>query len=230
MSDDFNFSTEVRVRLPETDAMGIVFHGNYFTFLEVGRVDYLRNLDLSDGIRPIRDFENVVVAAHLDFRSPARLDDEIIIDVRIDEIRTSSLVFGFRLRHKRENRVIAEGYTTHCAIDDDFRPTPIPESFRAKIEALLEHACLLSTRSRSVEPALEPGRLFAQGVGCSEQRPIDADTLEPVVEVLLVGPADRQVFGALDLAEDDRAVLDGGAEQPPFGAQRGDQVGQSASG
>ena len=134
-SDVYHFHTEVRVRLPETDAMGIVFHGNHFTYLEVGRVDYLRNLGLSEGIRPIRDFENVVVSAHLDFESPARLDDEIMIDVRVGEIRTSSFRFEFRLRHKRENRVIAVGYTTHCAIDEDFRPIPVPEGFRRTVAA-----------------------------------------------------------------------------------------------
>ena len=77
----FHFSTDVRVRLPETDAMGIVFHGNFFSYLEVGRVDYLRNLGLAEGVRPIRDFENVVVSAHLDFKSPARFDDPLIVDV-----------------------------------------------------------------------------------------------------------------------------------------------------
>lgn len=129
----FHFNTEVRVRLPETDAMGIVFHGNFFTYLEVGRVDYLRNLGLSEGIRPIKDFENVVVAAHLDFRSPARLDDQILIDVRTREIRRCSFTFDFRLRHKRENRVVAVGYTTHCAIDDAFAPLSVPAHFRETI-------------------------------------------------------------------------------------------------
>ncbi|MFT7620102.1 MAG: acyl-CoA thioester hydrolase [Planctomycetota bacterium] len=135
LKDDtkFHFSTEVRVRLPETDAMGIVFHGNYFTFLEVGRVDYLRNLDMCDGTRPIKDFENVVVGAHLDFKSPARLDDIITIDVCIGEIRSRSLRFEFRLRHKKTNRVVARGYTAHCAVDEHFEPTQIPEPFRTKI-------------------------------------------------------------------------------------------------
>lgn len=130
---NFHFNTEVRVRLPETDAMGIVFHGNYFTYLEVGRVDYLRNLGLAEGIRPIKDFENVVVSAHLDFKSPARLDDPIIIDVCTREIRKASFTFDFRLRHKGRNRVVAVGYTTHCALDDDFRPMPVPERFRSII-------------------------------------------------------------------------------------------------
>ncbi|MCI0650641.1 MAG: acyl-CoA thioesterase [Planctomycetes bacterium] len=131
----FHFNTEVRVRLPETDAMGVVFHGNYFTFLEVGRVDYLRNLGLSEGIRPIRDFENVVVSAHLDFKSPARLDDVLLIDVSTREIRRSSFVFDFRIRHKKENRIVAAGYTVHCAIDEEFRPTAVPDDFRRVIAA-----------------------------------------------------------------------------------------------
>ncbi|MFN0058718.1 MAG: acyl-CoA thioesterase [Planctomycetota bacterium] len=134
-SNNFSFHTEVRVRLPETDAMGIVFHGNYFTFLEVGRVDYLRNLGLAEGIRPIRDFENVVVAAHLDFKSPARLDDPLIIDVRVREIRASSFTFDFRIRHKITNRVTALGYTVHCAIDKEFKPISVPESFRKIVKA-----------------------------------------------------------------------------------------------
>jgi acyl-CoA thioester hydrolase len=135
MSDAaYHFSTEVRVRLPETDAMGVVFHGNYFTYLEVGRVDYLLNLGLTEGSRPIRDFENVVVAAHLDFRSPARLHDVLKIEVGVTEIRTSSLRFGFRIRDRRTNTIVAEGYTVHCAIGDDFRPVPIPASFRDVVD------------------------------------------------------------------------------------------------
>ena len=131
----YHFSTEVRVRLPETDAMGIVFHGNFFTYLEVGRVDYLRNLKLSEGVRPIKDFENVVVSAHLDFKSPARLDDIVTIDVRTSEIKSSSFTFEFRLRDKATNRLIAAGYTTHCAIDESFKPMPVPEHFRQVIGA-----------------------------------------------------------------------------------------------
>lgn len=130
----FHFRTELQVRLPETDAMGIVFHGNFFTYLEVGRVDYLFNLGLAEGNRPIRDFENVVVSAGLEFRSPARLHDRLIIDVRMREIRKASFTFAFQIRNKQENRLVAEGYTTHCAIDEDMQPMAVPEEFRRIIE------------------------------------------------------------------------------------------------
>ena len=100
--------------------------------MEVGRVDYLRNLGLAEGIRPIKDFENVVVSAHVDFKSPAGLDDPLTIDVRVREIGRSSFTFDFRIRHKVENRLVAVGYTTHCAIDDQFKPMGGPETFREK--------------------------------------------------------------------------------------------------
>jgi acyl-CoA thioester hydrolase len=131
---EFHFSTEVCVRLPETDAMGVVFHGNYFTYLEVGRVDYLMNLGLTEGNRPIRDFDNVVVSAHLDFRAPSRLHDVLKIEVRVAEIRTASIRFEFRIRNRRSNVLVAEGHTVHCAIGDDFQPQPVPASFREVID------------------------------------------------------------------------------------------------
>lgn len=133
--DTFHFSTEVRVRLPETDAMGIVFHGHFFTYLEVGRVDYLRNLGLVEGSRPIRDFDNAVVHAECDFKTPARLDDPLVIAVRISEIGRHSFTFEFKITHKRENRLVATGKTVHCAIDGQFKPMSVPADFRAKISA-----------------------------------------------------------------------------------------------
>ena len=130
-AEAFRFSTEVRVRLPETDAMGIVFHGNFFTFLEVGRVDYLRNLGLGSGNRPIQAFDNVVARAACDFRSPARFDDPLVIHVRIAEIRRTSFRFRFRIEHKQEARLVAEAESVHVAIKPDtFKSIQVPESFR----------------------------------------------------------------------------------------------------
>ena len=130
----FNFTTEVRVRLPETDAIGVVYHGFFFTYFEVGRVDYLRNLDMVDGSRPIKDFDNLVVSAHIDCKAPARLDDPLQIHVRISEIKNSSFTFEFAVTHKEEGHLIATGYSVHCAVGEDLKPIPVPEGFRNKIE------------------------------------------------------------------------------------------------
>jgi acyl-CoA thioester hydrolase len=132
----FHFSTEVRVRLPETDAMGIVFHGYFFTYLEVGRMDYLRNLGLADGVRPIKGFSNLVRKVECDFVSPARFDDLLVIHVRLAEIKTSSFRFEFLIKHKVDNRTVAHGQSVHVAVDDaTFRPIRVPDDFRTRIQS-----------------------------------------------------------------------------------------------
>ncbi|MBI4243945.1 MAG: acyl-CoA thioesterase [Planctomycetes bacterium] len=132
--DKFHFSTEVRVRLPETDAFGISFHAWFFHYFDDGRMDYLRNLGLADSIKPTKGFHNVVVKASCEFKSPARFDDKLVVHVRIAEIKNSSFRFEFLVYHKKENRLVARGETIHVAIDaETWKPIPVPEEFRSKI-------------------------------------------------------------------------------------------------
>ncbi len=65
----YAFQTEVRVRLSETDAVGIVFFGSYSAYMDVGRMDYLSHLGLQrfDG-RVKGLLPGAVVGATLDFR------------------------------------------------------------------------------------------------------------------------------------------------------------------
>lgn len=132
----YHFSTEIRVRLPETDAMGIAFHGSFFTYFDVGRMDYLRNLGLTEANRPTKGFSNVVVHASCDFKSPARFDDPLVVQVRIAELGHSSFRFEFLITHKRENRLVAQGCSVHVALDEKtWKPISVPEDFRTIIQA-----------------------------------------------------------------------------------------------
>ncbi|HEY3998584.1 MAG TPA: thioesterase family protein [Candidatus Xenobia bacterium] len=132
----FHFTTDVRVRLPETDAMGIVFHGYFFTYMEVGRMDYLRNLGLAADIKPIAAFTNLVAHAECDFKSPARFDDALVVAVRIASIAHSSFTFKFRITHRRENRLVALARSVHVAVDEtNWRPMQVSDSFRQVVAA-----------------------------------------------------------------------------------------------
>ena len=129
------FSTEVRVRLPETDAFGIVFHGYFYTYFDVARMDYLRNLGVLDYISPAKGTTNAIVHASADFRSPARFDDVLVVEAAIPKFGTTSFEFHFRVIHKAENRLVAEGKTVHVVLDPaTWRPTPVPKDFRDRIE------------------------------------------------------------------------------------------------
>lgn len=132
----FHFSTEVRVRLPETDAFGIVFHGYFFTYFDVARMDYLRNLHAVDFISPAHGVTNVIAHASADFRSPARFDDVLIVQARIPGFGRTSFPFEFRVVHKGENRLVAEGKTVHVILDGkEWKPVPVPEEFQRAVRA-----------------------------------------------------------------------------------------------
>ena len=131
---NFNFSTEVRARLPETDAFGIVFHANFFIYFDVARVDYLRNLDALRFISPEKARNSALVHATADFRSPARFDDVLVVCARISEIGSSSFTFDFITTNKAENRLVATGRTTLVVLDErSWKPIPVPEEFRKLI-------------------------------------------------------------------------------------------------
>jgi acyl-CoA thioester hydrolase len=132
----FTFSTEVRVRLPETDAFGIVFHGYFFTYFDVARMDYLRNLHALDFISPTHGVTNVIVHSGADFRSPARFDDVLIVQARIREFGRTSFTFDFRVHHKQENRLVAEGNSVHVVLDGkSWTPISVPTDFRNLVQA-----------------------------------------------------------------------------------------------
>lgn len=132
--DKYQFETEVRVRFPETDAMGAVFHGEFFTYMEVGRTAYMEHIGLSVSRKPTASFENLVVNCECDYHSPARNRDELQVFVRISEIGRSSFCFSFVFVHKEDQRLVAKGSTTHVAIDpEDWTPTGLPKNFREHV-------------------------------------------------------------------------------------------------
>ena len=131
----FKFSTELRVRLPETDSLGVVYHGCFLTYFDVARMDYLRGLGLLEQFRKGESL-NLIVHASADFRSPARFDDVLVVHVRVRRIGDTSVHFEFRVDLKAEGRLVAEGRSVHSFIDSKtWQPTRVPDDFREKVQA-----------------------------------------------------------------------------------------------
>ncbi len=94
-------TTQVRVRYAETDQMGIVYYANYLVWFELGRVELLRSLGLAYS-QPGNDHGCIlpVIEARCRYRSPARYDDEILIETRPAMLRGSVLKFAYRILRK----------------------------------------------------------------------------------------------------------------------------------
>lgn len=125
------FTTSIRVRYSETDQMSVAYHGNYFAWFEVGRVEMLRSLGFSYAELEADGCGLPVVEASCRYRSPARYDD--LLDLRTDvrTLRGSILIFGYEMW--RETVLLAEGQTKHVVVDRSLKPTRLPEQYQAAI-------------------------------------------------------------------------------------------------
>ncbi|GGH14122.1 acyl-CoA thioesterase [Silvibacterium dinghuense] len=122
----------VRVRYAETDQMGVVYHANYFVWCEIGRVEFFRQLGHDYRSMELEDDCHLpVVEASCRYRTPARYDDEVVIETRVKLLRGPIVKFGYRLlRIGAENEVIlAEAETTHICVDRNMQKRNLPSRY-----------------------------------------------------------------------------------------------------
>ena len=127
------FVHELRVRYGECDAQAIVFNANYLLFFDVAFTELWRA-----GIGPWsemgeRGFDCVVGDARLSFRSPARFDDVIALELTIADLGRSSIRTAVRIL--RGDELLVEGELRHVVVStSDWRPTEMPEWIRNGLE------------------------------------------------------------------------------------------------
>ena len=73
----FTHETQIRVRYAETDQMGVVWHGNYLQYFEIGRTEALRACGWSYRGLEAAGIMLPLVEAHVEFLGRARYDDEL---------------------------------------------------------------------------------------------------------------------------------------------------------
>ncbi len=129
------FKTTLRVRYAETDQMGVVYHGNYFAWLEVGRVELLRSLGFTYAALEAEGCGLPVVEASCRYRLPARYDDLLTIETTVKALRGSIVLFSYQILRGEE--LLAEAETKHVAVDRTMRPRKLPEREHAAILAIL---------------------------------------------------------------------------------------------
>jgi acyl-CoA thioester hydrolase len=132
--------TRIRVRYAETDQMGVVYYANFFVWFEIGRVELLRQSGFDYKQMEIDDDCHIpVVEANCRYKSPARYDDELLLETSLLTLRRSVIQFGYRLLRpeKEASTLLAEGETTHITVNRSMRPVRLPKKYVAVLEQFL---------------------------------------------------------------------------------------------
>lgn len=87
-------SIQVRVRYSETDQMGVVYHGNYIPYFEIGRVEWLRAQGVSYKSLEESGIALPIVQMTLNYKKPARYDDLLTIKTTFKSQTSVKLEFN----------------------------------------------------------------------------------------------------------------------------------------
>ncbi len=131
-------TSTLRVRYAETDAMGVVHHAAYVPWLEVGRVNLLRAAGCPYGNIEARGLLVVLSDLQVRYRSPARFDDEVVIETQLTTLKSRQIAFRYRALLAATATILVEGQTNHIVVlRATMKPTVLPNDLSALLQPWL---------------------------------------------------------------------------------------------
>ena len=133
-----DFRWPARVYWEDTDAGGVVYHARYLAFMERARTEWMRARGWGqETLRARDDLVFVVRAMDIDFRAPARLDDQVQVSVILVECRGASFVVVQQVY--RDNVLLVEATVRIAALTaSSFRPRAIPGPLQSELKLLVK--------------------------------------------------------------------------------------------
>lgn len=133
---DGAFFTSFRVYYEDTDAAGVVYYANYLKFAERARTDALR----ACGINQSEWLKNeglgfVVSKVIVDYKSPASLDDTIIVETRLQKFERVRMSMTQHIW--REEQLLVAMTVEIAMVNADRKPARIPQEIRDALLAMM---------------------------------------------------------------------------------------------
>lgn len=127
----------IRVRYAETDQMGVVYHGNYYTWFEVGRSEFFNSLGYTYKELEQEGIILPLTESYCEYIKPAKYFDDIIIRTKIIALKGIRITFGYEVIREEDHALLAKGKTTHAFVNKELKPVRI-KKVNKKVWELLE--------------------------------------------------------------------------------------------
>ena len=118
---------EVRVRYGETDQMGVVYHGSYVPYFEIGRVEWLRNKGVSYKDMEQNGIALPIVSMHLNYKKPAKYDDLLTIHTKLKSYSGVKIEFDCEIRNVNEELLTTAHFILVFVDVNSGKPTTPPQ-------------------------------------------------------------------------------------------------------
>lgn len=125
---------EIRIRYGETDQMGVVYHGNYAQYLEMGRIEWLRKMGVSYKKMEEEGVMLPVLSLNLNFKKSACYDDVIKVKTQLKKMPSVRIEFDYEItNHKGEILTTANTVLAFVSMETK-KPMKCPEYLLDKLQ------------------------------------------------------------------------------------------------
>jgi acyl-CoA thioester hydrolase len=130
----YTFKTTTRVRMSQTDIIGIVNNIRYFDFIEIGRFEYFRDMGLQFNELRGYGISMALLEVACRYISPLYFDELIDIHTRTEYLGDSSFQLKYLIVAQERDTVVAEGRSVSVCLDPDTRqPKKMPDKLKTMI-------------------------------------------------------------------------------------------------
>jgi acyl-CoA thioester hydrolase len=119
--------------------MGVIYHGNYYTWFEVGRSNFFRSLGYTYKRLESEGIILPVVESSCKYIKPALYDEEVLIRTSVASQKGVRLEFKYEVLRREDKELLAEGRTLHAFVGKDMKPIRIralSQEFRNVLEKI----------------------------------------------------------------------------------------------
>lgn len=113
----------------ETDQMGIVHHTNHIRYFEEARVDFMHKIGCD--VKELE--ENGIFIPNIDayakYKKPVKFSDKFYVEVKLAEFNGTKMHYEYTVRLCENDEIASTGYTTHCFVNNDFKPFNLKRKF-----------------------------------------------------------------------------------------------------
>jgi acyl-CoA thioester hydrolase len=127
---------EVRVRYSETDQMGVVYHGNYIPYFEIGRVEWLRNKGVSYKSMEENGIALPIVSMNINYKKSARYDELLTVITTFKSQTSVKIEFDCEIRNENNELLTTAHFILVFVSLKTGRPMTPPAYIKEIIDAI----------------------------------------------------------------------------------------------
>ena len=133
---------ETKVYFSDTDNYGVVWHGAYLRWMEMGRVEFckdmtgltLKELEAMDILLPVSNI-------NIKYKSSAKLEDTVITETEVADFNGLTATFRQTIKSKDTGRVFIVADVVIVAVHADTKlyrrmPEPLASTFEKELKCL----------------------------------------------------------------------------------------------